>query len=599
MSDASCRTLREEYVSRLAQRRTIASQFARRHDLIGHARLVIFAIAILLALLAFWFKLVSPWWLLLPLGGFIALVAWHGRVGRRRDRAERAAGFYESGLARIDEQWQGKGEPGTRFANPEHPYAADLDLFGTGSVFELLCTARTHGGEDVLANWLLGPADGSVIRERQAAVAELRDKLDLREDLAVLGEDVRAVIQPDALAKWGTEPRILTSAVARWTAYLLPLPTLAALCAWTGFDIGPLPFVAMVLVELAFAGWLRPQVQKVVTEVEQSGRDLALLAGMLARMELEPASAPRLQYLRTQLDAEGQPPSQRIAQLGQLIEWLDAGRNQFFLPLALLLLWRTRLAFAVEDWRATSGAAVSRWLTALSEFEALNALATYAAEHPQDVFPDIRDDGPIVDAKDLGHPLIPEAKCVRNDVQLGGELRVLVVSGSNMSGKSTLLRTVGVNAVLAFAGAPVRAARLTISPLAIGATLRIQDSLQAGRSRFFAEVMRVRQIVELAKGPRPLLFLLDEIFHGTNSHDRRHGAEAIVRGLLQRGAIGLVTTHDLALAAIAEQLGSHAANVHFADHLENGEMIFDYKMQPGIVQHSNALALMRAVGLEV
>jgi DNA mismatch repair ATPase MutS len=182
---------------------------------------------------------------------------------------------------------------------------------------------------------------------------------------------------------------------------------------------------------------------------------------------------------------------------------------------------------------------------------------------------------------------------------LNEDLRLLVVSGSNMSGKSTLLRTVGVNAVLALAGAPVRARHLRISPLVVGATLRIQDSLQAGRSRFFAEITRVRQLVDLARGPIPLLFLLDEIFGGTNSHDRRLGAEAVVRSLVNYGAIGLVTTHDLALTHIVDLLAPRAANVHFEDHFENGNITFDYRMRPDVVQKSNALALMRAVGLEV
>jgi DNA mismatch repair ATPase MutS len=207
--------------------------------------------------------------------------------------------------------------------------------------------------------------------------------------------------------------------------------------------------------------------------------------------------------------------------------------------------------------------------------------------------------GAWFEAERVGHPLLPGSTCVRNDVSLGGERQVFVISGSNMSGKSTLLRTVGVNAVLALAGGPVRAGRFRMTPLAIGATLRIQDSLQAGRSRFFAEITRVRQLVDLSRGPTPLLFLLDELFHGTNSHDRRVGAEAVVRGLLDRGAIGLITTHDLALTAIVDRLTPRAENVHFEDQFADGIMHFDYRMRPGVVQHSNALALMRAVGLDV
>jgi DNA mismatch repair ATPase MutS len=203
----------------------------------------------------------------------------------------------------------------------------------------------------------------------------------------------------------------------------------------------------------------------------------------------------------------------------------------------------------------------------------------------------------VFEAVALGHPLIPEARCVKNDVALGGATRVLIVSGSNMSGKSTLLRSVGVNAVLALAGAPVRAARLVMSPVALGATLRVQDSLQEGTSRFYAELVRLRDLVQIAAGPVPLLFLLDEILHGTNSHDRRLGAAGIVRGLIERGAIGLVTTHDLALSEVAGDPALRAINVHFEDRLEQGQMTFDYRMRPGVVRTSNALALMQTLGL--
>ncbi|MGH9661878.1 MAG: MutS-related protein, partial [Bryobacteraceae bacterium] len=232
-----------------------------------------------------------------------------------------------------------------------------------------------------------------------------------------------------------------------------------------------------------------------------------------------------------------------------------------------------------------------RWLDAAGEIEALGSLAGYAYERPADPFPEIVEGGaPVFEAEALGHPLLSGERCVRNDVRLG----FLLVSGSNMSGKSTLLRSVGVATVMAMAGAPVRAGRLRLSPVAVGASIRTVDSLQGGASRFYAEITRLRHIVDLASGPRPVLFLLDELLHGTNSHDRLIGAEGIVRGLLARGGIGLVTTHDLALTHIAE-----GANVHFQDSIENGRMVFDYKLRPGVVTKSNALELMRSVGLDV
>jgi DNA mismatch repair ATPase MutS len=257
------------------------------------------------------------------------------------------------------------------------------------------------------------------------------------------------------------------------------------------------------------------------------------------------------------------------------------------------------MAMLLDRWRQTSGPAFAGWLAALGEIEALCALAAYSYECPDDPFPEITEGGTVFVAEGLGHPLLPRARCVRNDLSLGDGVRVLIVSGSNMAGKSTLLRAAGVNAVLALAGATVRARRLRLSPLAVGATLRVQDSLQAGKSRFYAEVLRVRRLLGMARGEPPLLFLLDELFQGTSSTDRRAGAEAVVRQLAGAGAIGLVTTHDLALTEIAERLGGQAANVHFEDAFADGEITFDYRMRPGVVRHTNGLALLRAVGIEV
>jgi DNA mismatch repair ATPase MutS len=282
------------------------------------------------------------------------------------------------------------------------------------------------------------------------------------------------------------------------------------------------------------------------------------------------------------------------------VSWLDSTHNLLFGPIAYVLLLRPQLAVAIDRWHGAYGPAVGEWLRAVGELEAFAALATFAYERPADPFPELVDEGAAFDASELGHPLIPPAVAVRNDVRLGGGgPRVIIVSGSNMSGKSTLLRSVGVNVVLALAGAPVTAGRLRLSALALGATLHVEDSLQAGHSRFYAEILRIRTIVEGARGPAPMLFLLDEILHGTNSFDRRIGAEGIVRALVALGAVGLVTTHDLALTELPSMLGTAAVNRHFEDRLENGRMIFDYRMRPGVVEHSNALALMRAIGLDV
>jgi len=588
-----------EYEHRRAERRLAAARHARLHWSVANARIGVFLVVATLAFLSFWQQWISEIWVGTSAIAFVALVIWHEHIRQARSRAEGAVQFYEKALARIENRWPGTGEPGNRFLDESHPNAIDLDLFGTGSLFELLCTARTRKGEDTLADWLRSPALPDEIRARQAAVQDLRPRLDLREDLALLAADVPAGVDFDALVRWGAAPPTPFAPVARGLAVLLAVLAVSSLVAWGGFGAS-LYFVLPILVlEAGFAFWFSKRVKRVLEPVERRSRDLSLLSALLGRFEREPFRSERLRQLRATLDSAGLPPSKRIAQLARFIDWLTAQANLIFAPIAPFLLWNTQFAFAIEAWRVRSGQAIAGWLHAIGELEALCALATYTYENPSDPFPEILAGKPCFDAEALGHPLIDRERCVTNYVRLNGEPQLWIVSGSNMSGKSTLLRTIGVNAVLALAGGPVRALRLRITPLVVGATLRIQDSLQAGRSRFFAEITRVHQLIDLAKGSPPLLFLLDELFQGTNSHDRRIGAEVVLRNLLERGALGLITTHDLALTQIADLFGARAANVHFEDQFRDGTMTFDYRVHPGVVEHSNALALMRAVGIDI
>jgi hypothetical protein len=404
-------------------------------------------------------------------------------------------------------------------------------------------------------------------------------------------------VEPERLAAWGEGPR----AVPGWPAagaVLLGSASITALAGWFAGEVSGLHFAALVLADWAFLRLLKAPIAHVLAGVERPAAELAVLSALLARVERERFQAPKLTALGAALGAGRGTASHRVAQLARTVDRAAWADNQLFAPIAFLLLWRFHGALAVERWRAAHGRALRGWLAATGELEALASLAGHAFLHPEDPYPELVDGAARYEAEGLGHPLLPEDRCVRNDVRLGEGARLLVVSGSNMSGKSTLLRTIGANAVLALAGAPVRARRLRLSPLRPGATLRIQDSLAEGRSRFFAEITRLRQVLDLAAGTPPALFLLDELLAGTNSRDRRIGSEAVLRNLLGRGAIGLVTTHDLALAELADALPG-AANAHFEDELRAGEVAFDYRLKPGVVTRSNALALMRAVGLDV
>jgi hypothetical protein len=588
----------DEYRARLHQRRAEHAEWTRRDARFAYARLTAFAVLILV-LVSGVRGLASYWWLLAPAALFAILIQLHDRVIRRRELAARAIAFYERGLARIEDRWPGTGERGDRFRDDHHLYANDLDLFGHGSLFELLSIARTGAGEETLAAWLKTPAMAPEIGERQQAVTELTPALDLREALGRAGADVREGVHTDLLLAWAEAPPLLYPWWFRWAALSFTLAVIGAFGLFLAAG-GGRPLFAILVAQSIFMWPQMKRVEHALHGAEGVAPELDVFAHLLERLERERFEAPRLVHLRSQLETSGVAASRAIRSLHRLAEITEWQHNLMFLMLSLPFMLGTHLAWAIESWRATYGRHIREWLRAAGEFEALASLSAYRYEHPDDPFPTIVTDRPACfSGVSMGHPLLPAARMVRNDVGLDQTVRLLVVSGSNMSGKSTLLRTAGINAVLGLAGAPVRAQSLSLSPLAIGATLRIQDSLQEGRSRFYAEITRIRQLVDVASGPRPLLFLLDELFHGTNSHDRLVGAAGVLRSLLDRGAIGLITTHDLALAAIADELAPRAANVHFEDWFDNGEMRFDYRVKPGRVARSNALALMRAVGLEV
>jgi hypothetical protein len=589
---------RDAYVQRQAFFERLRRHHASAEARMGPFRLVAAALIVVALFLYAGGPRIPVYWPLLAVGAFIAVVSWHNAVRRKLGRAERALRFYEARLARVDDRWIGTGQGGERFDPPHHVYAADLDLFGRGSLFELLSTARTRMGEETLARWLLEPAPAHTLRDRHACIEDLRNRLDLREDLALEGASEHVGVQPDALLAWAEARNGLEGLPIRLLAILLPVAAIGGVVVLAVWGL-----VAPLLVVLAIEGFalraLAGRIQPVIHGTENAFDDLRLLAGLLLRVEREPFKAPQLQALANSLSSHTLAASKTIAALGTVVSFVEARRNIILALFQLPLMYPLNTALAAERWRKAHGSAVRAWIEALGEIEALLSISAYAYEHPDDPFPEFVDGPACFDGTRLGHPLMPATQCVRNDVSLCGATRVLLVSGSNMSGKSTLLRTVGINTILAMAGAPVRAARLRLTPLQVGASIRVNDSLHEGSSRFYAEITRLKQLVALMDGPLPLLFLLDELLQGTNSKDRRAGAEGIVRAFMQRGAIGLISTHDLALTDFELPDAGALRNVHFEDAIVDGRMTFDFRLRDGVVTRSNGIELMRSIGLQV
>jgi hypothetical protein len=601
----------DEYSARQRSREAIVAARERTHIWLGNAKVaifvvtVIYSIAMIGSLSATFFSAAAVL--------FVALSIWHEVVMRALARAQAAVTYYADGAARIEDRWMRDTPSGERFRDPNHPYADDLDIFGPRSLFQLVSSCRTPMGEDRLARWLLQPSAIAEIRERQGRVAALRTRIDLRERIAVVNAGRRRSIHAERLIAWSEQPAALPR--LRIVVVGLALLFVAALAYYMNGGSGV--WLAIVpVVNLAMLGWLGKRGNAVADSLAGATESAALdlLANVIGEIERESFDTPALSAMARRLKGDGTTPaaSLGIARLARISDWADSRHNVFLRLSEIPVLFTLQLAYAAEAWRRRYGSHIRDWVDAVGEMEALLSLSGYSYEHPKDPFPEVigaegteidggHGAGTLFDSVDIRHPLLAAATAVGNSISLSvsSGAQVLILSGSNMSGKSTLMRTVGMNAVLALAGAPVRAERLRMTPLAIGTCLRHTDSLQEQRSGFYTEALRIRRICDLLDGPLPVLFLFDELLSGTNSKDRRIAAEGVVRTMLSRKAIGVVTTHDLSLTEISAIFPGEVKNVHLQDTVVNGQMSFDYKLRDGVITHSNALELMRMIGLDV
>jgi hypothetical protein len=589
-----------QYKARLRELEEDLGRARIRQGLAGAVSAIAFGLIVVFGLYAVQGQMAWAW----PLA-LIPVAVVSARVYRKyrdaRYRLWRLTAFCERAVQRVDGDWAVSGVSGEEFVQADHVYAQDLNVVGEGSLFELLCIAKTSIGRQGLANYLLDATAPEETLLRQEAVRELKDRVDLREKVATLGE-----LESDE-SQWSTFEYWLNSSAFRFAK---PLPVVAGITASALLAavialivIGPLlwiriePWLILLVLFHSVIGLVyREKVNRMHNLLRPVAAETPVLREGLRMLEEQEFQSVKLRHLVAQV----RHASRSVRELEWLLLALNERHNPFFYAPSLLLLAGTQLCIAIEKWRNRHGASLRLWLHAWAEFEALNALAAYAYENPENTFPEFSNGPACIEARGLGHPLLPHDACVLNDVELNQESRFYVLSGSNMSGKSTLLRAIGLNAVLAFAGAPVRAQALRLSSgLSVFASIAVVDSLLNGKSKFQAEVDRLRQTIEFALHDRPVLFLVDEIFSGTNSRDRRVAAEAIVRTLVGRGAIGVLSTHDLALTEIAATDGLPGLNVHMGSRDGIDPMEFDYRLKPGVTQESNALAIARMSGVPV
>ena len=503
-------------------------------------------------------------------------------------------------LAALDGGFPARDD-GARYQDADHPFALDLDLFGPRSVFQALNRTSTRMGADRLAAWLAADApEAAAIEARQAAAAELRPLVDLRQAVQIHGRELESGAESRAkLAEFLSEsPSLLGRRGTILLIFALPLAVLAA----AGLAVSGLPW-PVVLVPIGANIILnrvwRRRTNRVYALTSRSAPVLAAYARIVGDLEGADFRSPLLTALRGTLrDATG-PASVSIRRLASRLGWFDVRQSPLFYVLAnALALWDLHCLRAIESWLRGAAARVPGWFEAMADFEALSSLAASAFNHPAWAVPRIAADGPVLDAAGLGHPLIPEASRVANDLRIERPGDILIVTGPNMAGKSTFLKTVGVAAVLAFAGAPVCAGRISLRPFRLRTSMKISDSLDKSLSLFYAELLRLKMVLDAVSGGAPVVFLLDEILKGTNALDRQKGALALLRQLAGRST-GVVATHDLELTKLDESFPGRIANAHFDGTVEGDRLRFDFKLRGGPCLSFNALVLMRRIGIEI
>ena len=597
---------RERYARFAGERDAVA----RRMGHLANVRLLAFLAALGCVVAAVWLRTA---WLaavaLVFLVGFVLLVREYNRLGRDRRRADLLREINEEAGDRLRRDWDALPLRHALRADADHPYARDLDVYGRASLLQLVETIGTRMGEETLAHWLSAPAPPEEVLRRQEAVAELAPLIDLRDELT-LGGRLLGEPKPDP------EPFLAWAEGGRWLerhARLLWLSRLSPAVLWplllldlSGVWDNRLWLIPFFL-NLALSSTFGRSAYAILDRVYGREGPFLQYASLLRLLRGASFRAPALRRLQEELGGGSGPADERMRSLHRGTSWIVPPSSVLYVFAQGLAMWDFHVLAALERWQAQSGDRARGWLNALGQAEALAALAVLRHDQPDWAFPALDPAADRLEAKGLGHPLLPGDVRVTNDVEVGPAGSFLLVTGSNMSGKSTLLRAIGTNAVLAGAGGPVCAESMRLPPVRLWTSMRVEDSLERGQSYFFAEILRLKAVVDAARqdsardGTR-LLYLLDEILQGTNTFERQVAARRVIGYLVERGAIGAVSTHDLTLADTPEMRAA-ARMIHFAETIERGEhgpvMRFDYSARSGIATSSNALRLMEIVGLDV
>ena len=491
---------------------------------------------------------------------------------------------------------------GSQHIPKEHFYANDMDIFGHASLFQFFNRTVSEMGSWQLAQWLLQPATANEIPLRQEAVKELSQKTTWAQHLQAHGkENAIRIDTKERLQHWLTEPAIYSRFIHwQWLRYVLPIISISITI---GTILGFFPMNVFYSTMLLMTLIALPQEKKIGhlhNRLSKMADELDTLSQSIATIEKENFNSPLLKDLQQQFKQEHTTASQKIQALKKIVDRLDVRFNIVLVfPLNLLFLWNLQQMLQLEKWKKENATGVGHWFDALGIYEALISFAVIHFNNPGWVFPTLTTEHFSIEANNLGHPLLAEDKRVNNFIKIDHKASIMLVTGSNMAGKSTYLRSTGINVILAMAGAPVCAGYFTMSPVQLISSMRISDNLEESTSTFYAELKKLKTVIDKVNNKENVFILLDEILRGTNSLDRHTGSEALIKQLIKQDAVAILATHDVDLAALQTNFTQNIFNYHFDVQVNNEELYFDYKLKPGVCTSLNASILMKKIGIEI
>lgn len=534
---------------------------------------------------------------------FTVIAIIHESFIKKRTFIESLRSINEDEIRALNHEFPDRnfGEP---FQDPDHPYSYDLDFFNPRGVFHFINRAKTGTGWRCLAEWLENPlsnTDVTLIKERQNAVTELSDKIDLRQNIQAHGQLVDHSLESLKAITDLIDESLFITPKKRLVLFIHIMPFLSLGFVGLIFAGFPWPVIFMpIAAQYVLNRRMRDKLKRIYLMAAQNSRILRNYSQIISDIEKADFSSEMLNRTKNSLFTNKKPASFYISKLSSLVGYLELRRNAFFHPIFNnLFFWDLHWTYRIERWKAKIAPHVPDWFDAIGCFEALSSFASLNFNHPGWTLPEMNTSGFTLKAQNLGHLLIPEGTRVCNDINMDGRGEIWVITGPNMSGKSTLLKTVGVNMVLALAGAPVCAETCVISPAKLYTNLKVSDSLDKNLSLFYAELQRLKMVVDGVAKHERVFFLLDEMLKGTNALDRQAGALALLRQLCRSGSSGFVATHDLELTKLEEEFPEKIKNYHFDGYVEEDKLFFDFKLKSGRCESFNALLLMRKMGIDV